>query len=68
MIPYRFNPLAISLKSEEPIYFTLKALTNNSSVELTQIGSVDISQLYYKTKNTDWTLYSYNNPITLNKN
>lgn len=68
MIPYRFDPLATVSLNNEPVYFTLKSLANNSTVTLTQTGTVDISQLYYKTKSLDWTLFSYNTPITLNKN
>ena len=67
MIPYRFDPVATAATETEPIYFTLKSLANNSVVSLTQVGTVNISQLYYKTKSTDWQLCSYNNPITLNK-
>lgn len=66
MIPYQLNPMGLS-KNQESIYFTLKALANNSKVSLIQEGTVDISQLYYKTKYLDWTLYSYGNIIDLNK-
>lgn len=64
-IPFSLDPL--STLNNEPKYFTLTAIEDNSSVKISKIGTPVTTELYFKTKNNDWTLYTIDDILSLNK-
>ena len=69
MIPYKFNPLGISRTSKEYFSFlTFTAIQDNSSVTLTQIGTPNTINLYYKTSSSNvWSPYIIDTEISLSQ-
>lgn len=69
MIPYKFNPLGISRSSKEYFSFlTFTAIQDNSSVTLTQIGTPNTINLYYKTSSSNiWSPYIIDTEIPLSQ-
>lgn len=68
MIPYRFNPLGISRNKEALSYLTFTAIQDNSSVTLTQVGTANTINLYYKTSSSNvWSPYIIDTEIPLSQ-
>ena len=64
MIPYRLNPLGITVNENLPL--TLTAEQANSTVKLTATGSPTVSGLHYRLgKSGEWLAYTIGNTITL---
>ena len=64
MIPYRMNPLGISVNEERPL--TLTAAADSSSVTLNAYGSVDATKLFYRLgKSGQWSAYTAGTEVPL---